>query len=82
MKNPCDTCIVKAACRTVCKEKGIYINFICKSLENLGPKIYSKNGHRRKHIPLTIQKEAEFFIKKLNKNAEEFKMMMKRNLTH
>lgn len=71
MKNPCDLCIVKACCGVACKDKHAYSDDINYKLRNLWPHLFSLNGHPRKHIPATIKKERDVYMKRLIKNTEE-----------
>ena len=78
MKNPCDICVVKACCRTICKTKYDYTSYVEHKLRNMWPHLYSLNGHPRKHIPATIKKENDIYRKRLEKNTKEMVMIMKR----
>lgn len=79
MKNPCDICVVKACCRTLCKNKYDYAEYINQKLRNMWPHLYSLNGHPRKHTPETIKKESDVYIKRLEKNNEEMVRIVDRN---
>lgn len=79
MKNPCDICVVKACCRTICKGKYDYSEYINQKLRNLWPHLYSINGHHRKHIPTTIKKEKEIYMKRFDKTFEEMVIIIDRN---
>lgn len=80
MKNPCDLCIVKACCRTVCRPKYDYNDYLNQKLRNLWPHLYSINGHYRKHIPATIKKENEVYNKRVEKTYEEMSVIFSRNI--
>lgn len=71
MKNPCDICVVKACCTAICKEKYAYRDYIEFKVRHLWPHLYSINGNRRKHIPATIKKERDVYMKRMEKNCED-----------
>ena len=71
MKNPCDICVVKACCRTICRPKYDYTEYLDQNLRNMWPHLYSLNGYHRKNVPSTIKKEYEVYTKRIEKNVEE-----------
>lgn len=79
MKNPCDLCIVKACCGTICKEKYCYSDYLDHKLRNMWPHLFSLNGHPRKHIPATIKKERDAYTKRAEKHYKEMNILIERN---
>jgi hypothetical protein len=71
VENPCDKCIVKSCCSFVCEEKDTYHSSLCKELEKITPYMYSKSGNRKKHILLSIKKQAEACARKIEKDSNE-----------
>lgn len=76
MKNPCNICVVKACCRTICKDKYDYGEYLNQKLRNMWPHLYSINGHHRKHVPATIKKESEIYTNRLVINCDEMVKIM------
>ena len=80
MKNPCDVCVVKACCRTICRAKCDYGEYLNQKLRNMWPHLYSLNGHPRKHVPATIKKENLVYTKRLEKNHDQMSTIISRNI--
>ncbi len=78
MINPCAACVVRVCCTLICKEKEDYTSELQVELESLGPKLYSRNGNRRKHVRYDIKKRNEKIIKKLNRNLSEIQSIFHR----
>lgn len=79
MKNPCDECIIKMCCRTLCEEKNIHSARIASYLLPLEKKIYSVNGNKRKRVKLSIMKEYTVRLKQYNKELDEISRIHIRN---
>lgn len=71
MKNPCDECIIKMCCRTLCEEKNIHSAHITNQLLPLEKKIYSVKEYLRKYLKPSLTKEYNFRLKKYNEELDE-----------
>jgi len=80
MLDPCKFCIVKACCSDRCIDKSFYALYLDHNIKKLRRFIFSKTGHKRKHIKEHHRKHYNNLIEKFNDDRKQTNVMIDRCL--
>ncbi|MDX1806215.1 MAG: hypothetical protein R3267_04220 [Paenisporosarcina sp.] len=80
--NPCDECLVKAACTEMCDAKNDYTDAIICKLTDISQHIYNKEGYKRKNVPPHFMRWYNRAADVCEKNSEECQRIMDRYVSY
>lgn len=79
MKNPCDICIIKVCCTTVCEPKYEYMNRIISNLTLFSNEyIYDEYGNKKQNLYGIVKLKYDHMVDLCQKNLEEIQSIFNR----
>ncbi len=81
MKNPCNECLVRAACTALCDRKHHYTEFLINNLVAVCKTIYNNDGTRRLVIQVDVREWYKTAMDRCEKNSDETNKIMDRYIS-